>query len=222
MVEIMKLSIFKVPLWFIAIVGILLFIPMFNGVSAWDKFGGDNPLSAGDVVYDADISLSAITSGVTQDNGETQAQKLIFTDSQLNSANTTELNFTLNIRRTDMNSDPEGGAPMFKVKPRDMAKYTGRVDNNPYYSVDYSTTTELYNITIDGQSIATSNDGVGVALAQSTTDTMIVQVIFDDYTTYDAQHPSLNQALKTFVPIGFDITDSYDRIIATVDYVYQR
>lgn len=209
----------------ILIVAILSFIPFFSGNSAIDltvDWLSDASAGAmGGVDYNTEMSLTSVTSGVTENNDDPHNVILTVTSADLNSANVTPISCTVNLDRIDKNSDVNSAYPVYTIEPTDLRSYSGwTTPGTTYYSTDYSTSTSYYNVTIDGKSVALSNVGVTTTVQQGTTDTAIVTFNVDDYTTYDAQLVQDNYDSATLA--GIQIKGPDGQVEHTVKLIFLK
>lgn len=144
------------------------------------------PLSLSKGEIDVALSLTGVTSGVTENNQDPDHIILTVTSADLNSANETIVGFTLNLRRTDNYAGLNNAGENFLIKEVKCAPYVSYADGtNDQYTCG-RTSSNYYNYTIGGIQGKNGDEKFYDLVALDSTSTTFVNVTLDDYTTYDA------------------------------------
>ena len=209
----------------ILIIGILAFVPFFSGNSAADLaldwFDDAKSGAIGGLDYKTSMVLTSVTSGVTENNENPSAVILTMTSADLNSENDTTITATINQDRSDLHSDYNSAYPIFPIELTDARSYTGwTTPESTFHTVDYSSSTKYYNVTIDGRSIALSNSPVNEAVAQGTTTSTVVTMVIPNYTELNAQ--LVEQDHNSAVLGGFRVSDPSGNTEHTIKVVYLK
>jgi hypothetical protein len=182
-----KKAMSKNTMW-VVLIGIGL---LFAYLYTQDVQIGDTTLSSnpGNCMTEYEVTLSSITSGVTKQEKGGNNFDLILTSGDLNSANTTKIDFTITSTRKDECYTADGGALSDKldyvVLGYDFSNVVTPSDSNVYNTVYYSATPgEGYNVTADGTAWATGKQ-VQDTTTWSTAGSAVISVDVEDFTTLD-------------------------------------